>query len=102
VKAALADSALVDLRQIYAVYQSKPGRQGDKFLDLFDEALYRIAENVRGFSTVEDAPPNGEWRECYIQRFRQRVIFRVDGEIAAVVAVVYSDAPPKTWQPKLT
>lgn len=93
----VSDDARNDADRAARKYDAKPGRYGDAFLDEFAAAVRRIGANPRLLPRAEDAPPIGEWREAFIARFSQRVIFRIDGDVATVVAVVHTDAPPGYW-----
>ena len=95
------DAAQEDVAQAIRQYDRKPGRYGAAFRDEFLAAVARIPGAARQFAPVEDAPDGYEVREVFIDRFQQRVIFRIVGEEARVLAVVHASARPGRWLPRL-
>ena len=82
-------------------YNTKPSRYGSAFLDEFQAALRAIEANPRLHSPAEDGRPGHEDRECYIERFQQRVIFTIIGENVYVLTVVHATRRPGAWHRNL-
>jgi plasmid stabilization system protein ParE len=93
----VTDAARRDLAAAIRFYNARPGRYGAEVRAEFNRAAVAIATNPRGFSPVDDEYPGEEVREYFIARFGQRVIFRVDGETARVIAVVHATKAPESW-----
>jgi plasmid stabilization system protein ParE len=97
----IRDAAREDVAQSIRYYDSRPGQHGAAFRDEFLAAVARIPDGPRFFPRVEDAPDGYEVREVYIDRFRQRVLYRLIGDEARVFAVVHASASPRRWLPRL-
>lgn len=95
------DSARADAAQAVRMYNAQPGRYGAAFADEFEAAVERIRPWPRRSPRVEDAPSGYEVREVFIDRFKQRVLFVIDGDVARVFAVVHADAGPRRWLSRL-
>lgn len=97
----VTDAATADILAASAALNRQPGRYGAAFEDEVEAALACIGENPRLYSPVEDAPPSGEFREYFIERFQQRVVYLVTGDDALVVAVVHAARRPGAWHRNL-
>lgn len=64
-------------------------------------ALERIETMPRRFSPVENAPPGVEVRECYIARFKYRVIFYITGNEVRVLALAGARQSDSHWLDRL-
>ena len=95
--ATVSEAALGDADRAVRMYNGRPGKHGGAFRAEFRSAVRRIAADPRRFPPVEDAPAGREYRELLIDRFGQRVIFRMDGDAARVVAVIHVSAAPTRW-----
>jgi plasmid stabilization system protein ParE len=65
-------------------------------------ALEAIEAMPRRFSPVEDAPEGYEVRECYIARFKYRVIFYISGNDIRVIALIHARQHDRLWMSRLT
>jgi len=82
-------------------YDTRPGRYGAAFNDELLAAIRRIGENPQMYPLAEDGVPDREIREYFIARFKQRVIYLVNGSDALVIAVVHSDRREGSWHGNL-
>ena len=80
---------------------SRPDRNGEVLRAEVEEAFVRIAATPRQFSPAEDGVPGREYREFFIERFQQRVIYLVTGEDVLVVAVVHATRREGAWHRNL-
>lgn len=94
---AVSPAARSDVVATSADLDRQPSRLGDAFEDAFEDACRKIGENPRLHSLVEDGPSGGEFREYYIARFHQRVIYQISGGDALVVAVIHASRRPGAW-----
>jgi len=60
---------------------------GDDFLDEVERCLLSLPTAPRRFPLVEDGVEGVEIRESYLTRFRQRLIYMIDGETIVMLAV---------------
>ncbi len=91
------DSATADVGRTSAIYDTKPGRYGAAFEDEVDRAFEQIEVNPRAHAPCEDGIAGHEFREFFIARFQQRVIYLVRGEDVFVVAVVHATQQEAAW-----
>lgn len=68
----------------------------------WDAAIDDIAAMPRRFPPVQNSPPNREFRECYLTRFRYRIIFEIAGNEIRVSAFVSTRQHPNRWLDQLT
>ncbi len=94
-------NADADVVAAVRVYNSKPGGYGPVFKDEFAIAVRAIAANPRQYSPCEDGIAGYEFREYFIERFDQRVIYLVRGNDVLVVAVVHASRQEGAWQRNL-
>ena len=73
----VSEDAREDLARAIRFYNSKPGRYGRAVAREFARAAKAIAANPRQYSPVDDDIPGIEFREFFIDRFDQRVIYLV-------------------------
>ncbi|HEY1189303.1 MAG TPA: type II toxin-antitoxin system RelE/ParE family toxin [Gemmata sp.] len=78
-------------------YEQQPGRHGDAFNDAVRDAIRAIGSAPQRFPLVEDGVPKREIREFFIERFRRRVIYQVNGNDVLVLAVVHASRRPGAW-----
>ena len=97
----VSDSATTDVERTSALYDTKPGRYGAAFENEVDLAFEQIAANPRQYSPCEDGVAGCEFREYFIERFDQRVIYLVRGNDVLVVAVVHASRQEGAWQRNL-
>ena len=95
------DNATADVTRSSRWYDTQPGRYGAAFEDEVEIAIEKIAENPRMYSPVEDGIPGREYREYFIGRFEQRVIYEVKSDTVLVVAVVLAFSSEGFWQRNL-
>ena len=60
-------------------YDSQPGRYGNAFLDEVEIGLRAIRESPRIHPPAEDGREGQEDREFLISRFKQRIVFTIEG-----------------------
>jgi plasmid stabilization system protein ParE len=94
-------TATTDVERTSGVYNTKPGRYGAAFENEVDRAFDQIAANPRLYSPCEDGIAGYEFREYFIERFDQRVIYLVRGNDVLVVAVVHASRQEGAWQRNL-
>ena len=98
---AVSPAARADVLATSADLDRQPGRLGTAFEAEVEAALDRIAATPQLFSPAEDAPPAGEYREFFIDRFQQRVTYRVTGGDVLIVAVTHASRRPGAWHRRL-
>lgn len=82
-------------------YDRQPDRYGAAFNEAVRDAIRAIGRAPQQFPLTEDAPPNREFREYFIERFQRRVIYQVSGEDVLVAAVVHASRRPGAWHRNL-
>lgn len=95
------EAAAADVDRTSALYDTKPGRYGAAFEDEVDRAFEQIERNPRIHSPCEDGIAGHEFREFFIARFSQRVIYLVRGGDVLVVAVVHATQNEGAWHRKV-
>ncbi len=75
---------------------------GTAFGGLMATAVADLTDRPRSFAPAEDGPPGVEVREAFVARFEYRVIFVVDGDEVAVIAVIHARRKPGAWLRRLT
>ena len=98
---AVSPAAAADVTAASRAYDSKPGRYGAEFENEVEVAFLSIAQSPRLYSPVEDGIPDREIREYFIERFKQRVIFLMNGDDVLVVAVVHATRREGAWHPNV-
>ncbi|QJW96100.1 type II toxin-antitoxin system RelE/ParE family toxin [Frigoriglobus tundricola] len=94
-------NAREDVAAAIRVYNTHPEPNGGALLAEIEAAFVRIAEMPRLCSPVEDGVPGCEIREYFIERFRQRVIYLMNGDDVLVVAVVHATRRTGAWHRNL-
>ena len=93
----VSGAARDEINGIARWYDSQPSQYGSDFLDEVQAALLAIEANPRQYSPAEDGRPGCEDREYYIARFKQRVIFTIQGENVYLLTVVHADRREGSW-----
>jgi plasmid stabilization system protein ParE len=94
-------SADADVVAAVRAYDAKPGKYGKALKAEFTAAVRAIAANPRIHSPCEDGIAGHEFREFFIARFQQRVIYLVRGDDVLVVAVVHATQNEGAWHRKV-
>ena len=97
----ISESADADVTAAAVAYDSKPDRNGDAFKAEFAQAARAIMAAPRQYSPVEDGIPGREIREFFIERFKQRVIYLMNGDDVLVIAVVHATRREGAWHRNL-
>jgi plasmid stabilization system protein ParE len=90
-----------DVAAAIRVYNAHPERNGAALLAEVEAAFTSIAATPRLYSPVEDGVPGREFREYFIERFQQRVIYLMTGDDVLVVAVVHATRREGAWHRNL-
>ena len=85
--------AQVDYDESLDWYASRSAPAARKFAEAVDKSLRRIQRNPEQFRAVDALH-----RECTLQRFPFRIIFRATNEQIVVVAVVHAKRRPRYWR----
>ncbi|MBY0512327.1 MAG: type II toxin-antitoxin system RelE/ParE family toxin [Gemmataceae bacterium] len=93
----VTDPATADVARTSRYYDLKPSRYGAAFEGEVEAALEKIAAMPRLYSPVEDGVPGREYREYFIERFGQRVIYEVKADSVVVVAVIHASSREGAW-----
>ena len=67
----------------------------------FTRALGSIASQPRVYSLAEDDLPGWEVREYHIKRFRQRLLYSIDGQRLVLFAMLHTSRRPGAWHRRL-
>ena len=78
-------------------YDAQPSKYGRAFLEEVQVALSAIEQNPRAHPPAEDGRPGCEDREYFIERFKQRVIFTVEGDDVYIHTVAHANRRPGSW-----
>jgi len=97
----VSEAADLDLQSAIRFYNSRPKRYGAAVKAEFTRAARAIRRNPRMYSLVEDGVPDREFREYFIGRFEQRVIYEVKSETVLIVAVVHASSSEGFWHRNL-
>jgi hypothetical protein len=98
----ITEAARDEVAGVARWYDTQPSRYGAEFLGEFEAALLAIAANPRLYPLAEDGVPGKEVREYLIERFKQRVLYLMNGEDAVVISVVHASRRPGSWRYRLT
>ncbi len=94
-------NAREDVAAAIRIYNTHAERNGGALLAEIEAAFGRIAAMPRLYSPVEDGVPGYEFREYFIERFQQRVIYLMNGDDVLVVAVVHATRREGAWHRNL-
>ena len=97
----VSPAAQADVTASALWYDQQPDQYGAAFNEAVRDAVRKIGEAPRLYSPAEDGIPGREFRECFIARFQQRVIYLVTGEDVLVVAVVHALRREGAWHRNL-
>jgi plasmid stabilization system protein ParE len=97
----VSPAAADDARQAALYLRASRVRSAAEFTAAFRRAVADIRANPRTYPVVEDPIPGVEIREYLIAKFHYRVIFTLDGNEAAIVAVFHSSRRPGAWHHRL-
>ena len=67
----------------------------------FTRALRSIESQPRVYSLAEDELPGWEVREYHIERFRQRLLYFIDGQRLVLFAMLHTSRRPGAWHRRL-
>ena len=67
----------------------------------FNAALGLIESQPRVYSLAEDECPGWEVREYHIERFRQRLLYFIDGQRIMLFAMLHTSRRPGAWHRRL-
>jgi plasmid stabilization system protein ParE len=92
VKVRYTRTAEADLAAAVAYYDGQRPGLGDDLLDEVEAATGRIASFPHAWRKL-----SANTRRCRLHRFPYGLIYRVKGDIAAVVAVAHLHSEPNQW-----
>ncbi len=82
-----------DFDESFEWYARRSPQAAIGFADAVDAALFKIAASPGRFAAVDEVH-----RECPIQRFPFRIVFRVAAERIVIVAVAHAKRRPEFWK----
>ena len=85
--------AQADVDEALAWYDEQTAGLAQQLLAELDAVFARISENPAQFAFVKEPI-----RRALLRRFPYSVYYLVDGEVAAVIAVVHQRRHPDTWK----
>ena len=92
-KAVLAEAARQELADAVAYYDTQARGLGDSFLDEFQAAVNRIEELPEAWQRL-----SRNTRRCRLRRFPYGLIYRLDGDVALIIAVGHLHREPENWR----
>ena len=92
-KALLSEAARQELTEAIAYYDAEGHGLGDSFLDEFLAAVGRIEEFPEAWQ-----PLSRRARRCRLGRFPYGLIYRIDGDVALIIAVGHLHREPDYWR----
>lgn len=74
---------------------------GPAFADEFRAGVLAVLERPLGHPLAADGPAWLAARECYLRRFRHRLVYALDGETVIFLAVIHAKRRPRSWWRRL-
>lgn len=74
---------------------------GIAWLALVRDAIRTVRVDPLQFPRSDDAPRGVSTREFFIQRFKYRLIYFIDGEEILIVSVHHASRKPRSWHRRL-
>lgn len=82
-----------DFDESFDWYLQRSPKAALRFSAAIDAALARVAAKPEGFAAIDDVH-----RECRVETFPFRVVYRVSGECILVVAIAHAKRRPGYWK----
>lgn len=83
----------LDIKEQYAIYESKRLGLGHDFLLCIEEAFDKLSRNPLIYRTIHK-----EFRRIAVRRFPYRVLYLIDGQNVIVAAVFHVRKDPTSWE----
>ena len=88
----IADAAKQDLIDVIDYLHEISESYSTIFISEFEEYLTHLEEAPELFIRVR-----GKYRRMYLKRFKYHIIFRIDGDVVTILAVVHEHRHPDRW-----
>lgn len=85
--------AVNEVEAAASFYQNKQPGLEQRFLEVLEDALRRIQRRPHMYQQIE-----GEIRKCKLPRFPYGIIFRMNPEYIAIIAVIHLRRRPGYWK----
>jgi plasmid stabilization system protein ParE len=91
-------AALADIDKAAAWYEKREPGLGPQFVRTVRASIHKLLENPLLHS---DYNRRSRARWCYPPRFPYRIVYRIDGDLVTIVAVVHSARHERIWKKRL-